>query len=100
MCEYIHCWIGLNLISGNILDIWKYIEQENIPTIDLYFAKEGMRYRSIGCAPCCSPVKSNADTVPKIIAEISSTQSSERTGRSQDKEDSYNMQKLRSLGYM
>jgi sulfate adenylyltransferase subunit 2 len=81
-------------------DIWEYIQSENIPVVDLYFAKNGKRYRSIGCEPCCMPVDSYADTVYKIIEELKSTVITERSGRAQDKENEYNMQKLRSLGYM
>ncbi len=81
-------------------DVWKYIQREQIPTANLYFAKNGKRYRSIGCAPCCSPIDSNADTIGKIVRELERTQIAERSGRAQDKEDSYTMQTLRSLGYM
>jgi len=81
-------------------DIWYYIKRENIPITDLYLAKDGKRYRSIGCVPCCSPVESNASTVDEIIEELESTITSERAGRAQDKEDTYTMQKLRALGYM
>jgi len=82
------------------LDIWRYIQRENIPVIGLYFAKNGKRYRSIGCRPCCNPIPSNADTVDKIVEELKTTKISERSGRAQDKERAYMMQKLRSLGYM
>ena len=82
------------------LDIWKYIMREKIPMVNLYFAKNGKRYRSIGCHTCCNPVDSNADTVTKIIKELEITKTAERSGRAQDKENSYTMQKLRSLGYM
>ena len=82
------------------LDIWRYIRKERIPTVSLYFARAGKRYRSIGCATCCQPVASRADTLPKIIRELETTTEAERSGRAQDKEDSYAMQKLRSLGYM
>ncbi len=88
------------LLHWTELDIWRYIKRENIPTIDLYFTKDGKRYRSIGCEPCCEPVKSNADTIDKVIEEIRTTKVSERSGRTQDKESTYHMQKLRSLGYM
>lgn len=81
-------------------DIWEYIKRENIPIVSLYFAKNGRRYRSIGCQPCCSPIDSDADTVDKIIHELNTTNTSERAGRAQDKEQAYMMQKLRSLGYM
>lgn len=82
------------------LDIWRYIKRESIPLTGLYFSKNGKRYRSIGCVPCCSPVESNASNIDEIIEELESTNTSERAGRAQDKEDAYTMQKLRSLGYM
>jgi len=82
------------------LDIWKYVKRENLPISELYFSKEGKRFRSIGCEPCCGPVESKASNVDEIIYEIAHTKTSERAGRAQDKEDAYTMQKLRSLGYM
>ncbi|MBN1527112.1 MAG: sulfate adenylyltransferase subunit CysD [Candidatus Omnitrophica bacterium] len=81
-------------------DIWRYIEREKMPVVSLYFAKNGKRYRSIGCQPCCASVDSRADTIAKIVRELERTKIAERSGRAQDKEDSYTMQKLRSLGYM
>jgi sulfate adenylyltransferase subunit 2 len=81
-------------------DIWKYVQRENIPVVDLYFANNGKRYRSIGCETCCEPVDSDADTVDKIVEELMTTKISERSGRAQDKESAYVMQKLRALGYM
>ncbi|MBN1354096.1 MAG: sulfate adenylyltransferase subunit CysD [Candidatus Omnitrophica bacterium] len=82
------------------VDIWRYVQREKIPIIDLYFARNGKRYRSIGCHTCCAPLDSNADSIKKIIRELETTKVAERSGRAQDKEDSYTMQKLRSLGYM
>ena len=82
------------------LDIWKYIKREKIPIVNLYFAKDGKRYRSIGCETCCAPIDSNANSIEKIIKELETTKVAERSGRAQDKEDAYTMQKLRSLGYM
>jgi sulfate adenylyltransferase subunit 2 len=82
------------------LDVWKYTLAEKIPIVELYLAKKGKRYRSIGCALCCSPVDSRADTIAKIIRELEKTKVAERSGRAQDKEDTYTMQRLRSLGYM
>ena len=81
-------------------DIWAYIQRENIPMVSLYLAKNGKRFRSIGCETCCSPVASNADTVGKIVKELDTTKISERSGRAQDKENVYVMNKLRALGYM
>lgn len=81
-------------------DIWNYIAQENIPVCNLYFSNKDNRYRSIGCEPCCAPVPSQANNLKKIIRELELTTISERSGRAQDKEDAYAMQRLRSLGYM
>ena len=88
------------LLHWTELDIWCYIRREQIPITHLYFAKDGKRYRSIGCVPCCNPVESDADSVDKMIEELQTTTSSERAGRAQDKENTYTMQKLRALGYM
>lgn len=88
------------LLSWRELDIWRYIKKEKIPVINLYFARGGKRYRSIGCECCCQPIDSKANTIDKIIREIQVTTIPERSGRAQDKEKEYMMQKLRSLGYM
>jgi sulfate adenylyltransferase subunit 2 len=88
------------LLHWTELDIWEYVRREGIPITDLYFAKDGKRFRSIGCVPCCSPVPSQATTVDDIVAELKVTTIGERSGRAQDKETAYMMQKLRSLGYM
>ena len=88
------------LLHWTELDIWQYIEREGIPVCDLYFAKEGKRYRSLGCIPITTPVDSDANTIPKIIEELKVTKVEERSGRKQDKEDAHTMQRLRSLGYM
>lgn len=88
------------LLGWSEIEIWEYIKQNNLPIVSLYFAKNGKRYRSIGCEHCCGPVESNADDIDKIIEELKTTQVKERDGRAQDKENEYNMQKLRSLGYM
>ena len=40
------------------------------------------------------------NSVEKIIEELRTSKISERSGRAQDKENDYTMQKLRSLGYM
>src|SRR5438128_67613 len=89
------------------LDVWQYIQAENIPIVPLYFAKERevivrgnslimkeqpfvplmpgestqmvkCRMRSLGCSPCTGAVKSDADTIEKIIAELVVTKNSER----------------------
>ncbi len=88
------------LLHWREVDIWRYIKKENIPIIGLYFAKEGRRYRSIGCVPCCSPMLSDAKNIDQIIKELETTKEAERKGRAQDKEKAYMMQKLRAMGYM
>ncbi len=88
------------LLGWRELDVWEYVKRENIPVVELYFAKDGKRYRSIGCETCCNPVESNADTIDKVVEELRTSKVAERSGRAQDKEDDYMMQKLRSLGYM
>ena len=88
------------LLAWSELDIWRYIKKERLPVVDLYFARTGKRYRSIGCECCCQPVDSKANSIDKIVRELQNTTVAERSGRAQDKEKEYMMQKLRSLGYM
>ena len=88
------------MLAWTELDVWEYIKREGVPVVDLYFAKNGQRLRSIGCETCCIPISSDADTIDKIIEEIKNTKQAERSGRAQDKESAYIMQKLRNLGYM
>ena len=82
------------------LDVWEYMRKEGIPVSSMYFAKGSKRYRSLGCKPCTSPVKSNAKNIDEVIEELKTTNIAERSGRTQDKERTFTMQKLRALGYM
>jgi sulfate adenylyltransferase subunit 2 len=82
------------------LDVWEYVKQEKLPVNPMYFAKGGKRYRSLGCEPCTLTIDSNAATVDEIIEELRVTKIAERSGRAQDKEKAFTMQKLRALGYM
>jgi sulfate adenylyltransferase subunit 2 len=88
------------ILNWTELDIWLYIRQQKIPVLGLYFAVNGRRYRSVGCAPCTGSVESNASTLDEIIEELRTTRIGERTGRAQDQADRYAMQKLRARGYM
>jgi sulfate adenylyltransferase subunit 2 len=88
------------LLAWGELDVWRYIERENIPMVDLYFSKNGRRYRSLGCAPCTGSIESNASTVAEIIEELTNTKTSERAGRAQDKESEDAFERLRQQGYM
>jgi len=82
------------------LDIWRYTKRENIPLCDLYYARDGMRYRSLGEKNITKPVPSNASTIDEIITELETTKTSEREGRSMDKETEDSFEKLRTQGYM
>ncbi len=89
------------LLHWTELNVWEYIEQENIPVIPLYFANgNNERYRSIGCYPCTFPIKSTAHSVSEIIRELRQTKTAERAGRAQDKESEDAFEKLRRDGYM
>ncbi len=88
------------ILQWTELAIWEYIQSEAIEIIPLYFSRNGMRYRSLGCAPCTGAFPSNASTIEEIIAELKYTSVSERAGRAQDSADTYAMQKLRKKGFM
>jgi sulfate adenylyltransferase subunit 2 len=88
------------ILDWTELDVWEYIRREEIPILDLYFARGGRRYRSLGCGPCTGTIASEARTVSDIIEELRATKSSERSVRAQDQEGAYAMQQLRVAGYM
>jgi sulfate adenylyltransferase subunit 2 len=109
------------------LDIWLYIHAENIPIVPLYFAKEReavvrgqsilvlqtgvrllpgekpqmvkCRMRSLGCVPCTGAIRSDADTVPKIIEEMISFRRSERENRVIDHDEEGSMELKKREGY-
>lgn len=92
------------LLDWTELDIWRYVEREQIPVVPLYFDRgDGTRYRSLGCAPCTKPVASNARTVAEIVEELATGRYAgiaERSGREQDREDGGSLETLRREGYM
>ena len=109
------------------LDIWLYLYAEKIPIVPLYFAKdrpivnrggaltyvhEGMkllphekpelmkvRMRSLGCAPCTGAIRSEADTLPKIIEELITFRRSERENRAIDHDEEGSMETKKREGY-
>ncbi len=110
------------------LDVWEYIRAENIPVVPLYFAKprpvverEGalimvdderlplapgekprtvtVRFRTLGCYPLTGAIRSDADTLDAIIAEMRASKSSERQGRLIDHDESSSMEKKKREGY-
>ena len=81
-------------------DIWRYVRREGIPLVDLYFAKDGKRYRSLGDVDITFPMASNAATLDDIIAELDATTAPERAGRAMDRETEDAFERLRAAGYM
>src|SRR6266481_2344536 len=109
------------------LDVWLYIHAENIPIVPLYFAKKRdvvlrngsivvidhptqllagektqrvkCRMRSLGCVPCTGAIRSDADTVPKIIEEMVSFRRSERENRAIDHDEEGSMELKKREGY-
>lgn len=89
------------LLHWTEVNIWEYIDREQIPCVSLYFADEdGRRYRSLGCAPCTDGIDSTAVTVPEIIEELKATKVAERSTRAQDQESEDAFELLRASGYM
>ena len=109
------------------LDVWQYIQLENIPIVPLYFAKERpmvvrgetllpldhdppllpgeqpqmvlCRMRSLGCTYCTGAIRSEADTVPKIIQEMMLFRRSERENRVIDHDQEGSMEMKKREGY-
>jgi len=101
------------LLHWTELEIWQYIQREDIPIVPLYFARpyhelEGrdfggkvMRFRSLGEKGITWPIESNASTLDEIIAELKITKVSERSGRPMGAdEDESSFERLRADGYM
>lgn len=82
------------------IDVWHYMLEENLPINPLYFARDGKRFRSLGCTRCTIAIDSDASTIVEILQELGDTTASERAGRAQDKEAQFVMERLRALGYM
>lgn len=87
------------LLDWTELNIWEYLNSEQVPLPDLYFDKgEGTRFRSLGCVPCTARVCSTANNVDAIITELRTSRTAERAGRAQD--EGRGMEQLRKLGHM
>jgi len=110
------------------LDVWDYIAAEEIPVVPLYFAKERpvverdgtlimvdderlplqpgetpryekVRFRTLGCYPLSGAIRSEAETLEDIIAEMRASTTSERQGRLIDHDESGSMEKKKREGY-
>ena len=88
------------LLHWTEADVWRYVEREGIPVVDLYFARDGKRYRSLGDEDITFPVDSEARTVAEIIAELETTRVPERAGRAMDHEAEDSFERLRADGYL
>ena len=110
------------------VDIWRYIQAEEIPIVPLYFAarrpvveRDGMlilaedprlellpgevrreemvRFRTLGCFPLTGAIRSSATTLDDIISELEIATVSERQGRAIDRDQSGSMEKKKREGY-
>ena len=110
------------------LDIWLYIQMEEIPIVPLYYAavrpvveRDGVlilvdddrlplkpgekpmmkkvRFRTLGCYPLTGAVESEADTLQKIVQEMLLATSSERQGRVIDFDGAASMEEKKRDGY-
>lgn len=109
------------------MDVWQYILQEKIEIPSLYFShkrevfdRDGslladtgviekkpeeksemrtVRFRTIGDMTCTGAVESDADTLEKIIEEVSASRITERGGRSDDKRSEAAMEDRKKQGY-
>lgn len=109
------------------MDIWMYIQREEIDLPNLYFAhnrpvfrRNGsflavtefitlqagetpdhrmVRFRTIGDATCTGAVESAADTLDKIIQEVATARQTERGTRSDDQRSETAMEDRKKEGY-
>ena len=88
------------LLHWTEIDVWRYSQREKIPMVDLYFAKGGKRYRSLGDQDITFPIESNAATIEAVIDELMATKIPERSGRAMDHEREDAFERLRAAGYM
>ena len=57
------------------------------------------RLRSLGCSPCTGAIRSEADTIPAIIAELINFKVSERANRAIDHDQEGSMEIKKREGY-
>ncbi|MET7030016.1 MULTISPECIES: sulfate adenylyltransferase subunit CysD [Sediminicola] len=110
------------------LDVWSYIQKEEIEIPSIYFAhqrnifeRDGLiwsaedgvvfraedekveertvRFRTVGDMSCTAAVLSHADTIDKVVAEIRESKISERGARIDDKRSEAAMEKRKQQGY-
>ncbi len=57
------------------------------------------RMRSLGCTPCTGAIRSEADTIPKIVEEMTLFRRSERENRVIDHDEEGSMELKKREGY-
>ncbi|MBI3503317.1 MAG: sulfate adenylyltransferase subunit CysD [Proteobacteria bacterium] len=88
------------LVDWTELDIWLYIRREGVPVLPLYFARGGMRFRTVGEKSITRPFASKAATLDAVIDEVAGLRTPERAGRTMDHEREDAFERLRADGYM
>ena len=110
------------------LNVWEYIQKENIKIVPLYFAKKRkvvisgdqiflyddkryqlqdhdevkeleVRFRTLGCYPLTAGIESGAKSVKDIIKEVRNSNFSERSGRLIDYDKLGSMELKKREGY-
>ncbi|SDL10780.1 sulfate adenylyltransferase subunit 2 [Salinimicrobium catena] len=109
------------------MDVWNYIKRENIQIPSLYFAherevvwrnnswiptseflnleegeeihKKKIRFRTLGDITITGGIESDADTLGKIVEEVSAMRKTERGDRSDDKRSETAMEDRKKQGY-
>jgi sulfate adenylyltransferase subunit 2 len=88
------------LIDWTELDIWLYTRREGVPVLPLYFAKDGLRFRTVGEKSITRPFASSAANLDEVIDEVARLRTPERAGRTMDHEREDAFERLRADGYM
>lgn len=109
------------------MDVWNYIQKENIEIPSLYFAhereviwrndswipvsdfitldqneipvKKKIRFRTLGDITITGGIESDADTLEKIVNEVSALRQTERGNRADDKRSESSMEERKREGY-
>jgi len=109
------------------MDVWQYIQMENIPIPKLYYAHDRevierngtllstspylqlkpddkpmvkrVRFRTCGDMPITGAVESEADTIDKVILEVAASRQTERGTRADDKRSETAMEDRKRAGY-
>jgi sulfate adenylyltransferase subunit 2 len=109
------------------MDVWNYILRENIEIPSLYYAHERevvwrqnswipkskflkieeneeivvkkIRFRTLGDITITGGIESDADTLEKIVIEVSAMRQTERGNRSDDKRSETAMEDRKKQGY-